>query len=104
MISKPILVIAYNRPRTLGRQLDRIECLDRRNVVISIDGAKTNLEESHATIKTAENWALQSKHDVDLLIQRKNLGIYLHLPSALNAFFAKFGLYIIIGSFISNIP
>ena len=89
MITKPILVIAYNRPKTLGRQLDRIECLDRRNVVISLDGAKTNLEESHATIKTAENWALQSKHDVDLLVQQKNLGIYLHLPSALVTFLSK---------------
>jgi hypothetical protein len=104
MITKPILVIAYNRPKTLGRQLARIESLNRRNVVISIDGAKTNQEESHATIKTAENWALQSKHDVNLLVQHKNFGIYLHLPSALNAFFAKFDFGTILEDDIEFIP
>ena len=104
MITTPILVIAYNRPNTLGRQLARIESLNRRNVVISIDGAKMNQEESHATIKTAENWALQSKHDVNLLVQHKNFGIYLHLPSALNAFFAKFDFGTILEDDIEFIP
>ena len=38
MTKTPILVMAFNRPRTLSALLSRIEKLDKREVMISIDG------------------------------------------------------------------
>lgn len=91
MMSIPILLIAHSRPKTLIRQLDRIEILPSTNVVISIDGPRPEVADlQKATILVAEKWARSTHHRVNLMNQKMNLGIYEHLPKAMESFFSKF--------------
>jgi hypothetical protein len=89
MSAVPILVIAYNRPNTLNRQLKRISLLTKTQVLISVDGAMPELHNlRNATLKVADKWATSTHHEVKVVNQSRNLGIYDHLPTTLEAFFS----------------
>ena len=54
MTKTPILVMAFNRPRTLSALLSRIEKLDKREVMISIDGPTIHgAKEQQLVLKSA---------------------------------------------------
>jgi hypothetical protein len=105
MIKFPILVIAFNRPKTLATLLSRIEKLDRREVTISIDGLSSHDSNQHRQVlECAENWKSSSKHDVDVIQRSSNLGIYDHLPIALKDFFNKQSFGLILEDDIEFVP
>lgn len=105
MISTPILVVAYNRPHTLTAQLQRIENLTTRNVLISIDGPRSSsLELRNQTVNVALVWQKRSHHNVEVIPQQSNLGIYEHLPIALENFFTRFVYGIILEDDIEFTP
>jgi hypothetical protein len=85
----PILVIAFNRPRTLGRQLSRIENLSRRRVILSVDGPRDSSEENsvQAVMGVAEEWARNSKHEFEIFSSNSNLGLHGHFQVAFTNFF-----------------
>lgn len=87
----PILVLAYNRPRTLKRQLDRIEQLKERDISISVDGHQNYLDEPIVqTVRLiAQKWATVSKHRVRLRFSTPNLGLHGHFKNAFEDFFTE---------------
>lgn len=86
----PILLIAFSRPNTLMRQLQRIELLPNTDVMISIDGPLPQTRELRdSTLLVAERWANTSHHRVSIVNQQKNLGIYDHLPKAMELFYSS---------------
>ena len=95
MSNTSILVIAFNRPNTLKELLAHLEVLSKRKIMISIDGSKGDSDfKQSLTLELALLWKSSSQHEVEIVTQDTNLGIYNHLPFALNKFFAKetFGL------------
>lgn len=90
MSAVPILIIAYNRPNTLNKQLNRINLLAKTKVLISIDGAKPEIaNHREKTLRVAEEWAISTYHEVQVVNQSKNLGIYEHLPTVMEEFFSN---------------
>ena len=105
MTKTPILVMAFNRPRTLSALLSRIEKLDKREVMISIDGPTIHgSKEQQLVFKSASAWKGSSKHEVDIVRRSSNLGIYDHLPIALQEFFDKQNYGLILEDDIEFIP
>jgi GR25 family glycosyltransferase involved in LPS biosynthesis len=105
MTKTPILVIAFNRPRTLTALLSRIEKLDRREVTISIDGPKLqSSKDQQLALKSAVAWKSSSKHEVEIVRRSSNLGIYDHLPIALQEFFDKQSYGLILEDDIEFVP
>ena len=105
MTKTPILVMAFNRPRTLSALLSRIEKLDKREVMISIDGPTIHgSKEQQLVLKSASAWKGSSKHEVDIVRRSSNLGIYDHLPIALQEFFDKQNYGLILEDDIEFVP
>ena len=105
MTKTPILVMAFNRPRTLSALLSRIEKLDKREVMISIDGPTIHgAKEQQLVLKSASAWKGSSKHEVDIVRRSSNLGIYDHLPIALQEFFDKQSYGLILEDDIEFVP
>ena len=101
----PILVVAYNRPDTLLRQLERIEKLAKTEITISIDGERSeHSKKRQSTLQNAERWALQSHHRVEIIDQNRNLGIYDHLPLAVENFFSRNSFGVILEDDIEFVP
>ena len=98
MAETPILLIGYNRPNALLRRLKTIELLKDRNVHISLDGARRlgEIPKIEEVRRIAENWAAQSRHNVELHMQDQNLGIHRHLPVALENFMANHNKVIVL--------
>ena len=94
----PILVIAFNRPKSLESLLAEVEKLPEREIWISFDGPRDNLDEDKvwATINLAQSWRQKSKHSVRIFEQKNNLGIYEHCLHALSRFFRDFNVGIIL--------
>jgi hypothetical protein len=93
----PILVIAFNRPKTLKRLLESIESLEIRDVQISVDGnASQNLGWPNPVIDVAKTWRNNTKHRVTIIERSHNFGIYEHLPAAMKEFFQVFDFGIIL--------
>ena len=92
----PILVIAFNRPKTLTRQLHRIERLESRKIHISIDGPRNSeeLKVIEEVRLVAEKWALDSKHEINIFSSNLNLGLHGHFQVAFSQFFSdhRYGL------------
>lgn len=105
MNKTPILVLAFNRPNTLKRQLERIQKLSHRNVLISIDGQVSSSKVfQDLTVRVANEWQNSTHHDVRIIERKTNLGIYDHLPSALDEFFKDFSHGLILEDDIEFIP
>lgn len=105
MTKTPILVIAFNRPITLTALLSRIEKLDRREVTISIDGPTIkSSKEQQLALKSAVAWKSLSKHEVEIVQRSSNLGIYNHLPIALQEFFENHNYGLILEDDIEFVP
>lgn len=87
----PILLIAFNRPKTLSRQLQRIEALKSRRIQISIDGPRGIKDQKviQEVRLIAEKWAEGSKHEVDILASDSNLGLHGHFQVAFAKFFGN---------------
>lgn len=101
----PILIVAYNRPETLGRLLIKIESLESRQVIISIDGPTTQSRTSNRLVlESAVIWKESSKHNVEILYRDKNFGIYDHLPIALGYLFSSNTYGIILEDDIDFVP
>jgi hypothetical protein len=85
----PILVIAFNRPKTLTRQLHRIEQLKSRKIQISIDGPRNSedLKVIQEVRFAAEKWAIDSKHEISIFSSNLNLGLHGHFQVAFSKFF-----------------
>ena len=85
----PILVMAFNRPKTLTRQLQRLEALKSREIHISIDGPR-NIEDMKLIREVrfaAEKWAKASKHEINIFSSDSNLGLHGHFQVAFSKFF-----------------
>jgi GR25 family glycosyltransferase involved in LPS biosynthesis len=105
MTKTPILVMAFNRPRTLSALLSRIESLDKREVMISIDGPTIHgSKEQQLVLKSASVWKGSSKHEVEIVQRSSNFGIYDHLPIALQEFFDKQNYGLILEDDIEFVP
>lgn len=105
MNSTPILVTAFNRPRTLLSLLGRIDELSKRSVVISIDGPKLDGDHMRSeTERIAKTWKSASHHQVVVIDRKENLGIYRHLPIALAEFFSDFSFGVILEDDIEFVP
>lgn len=105
MIQVPILIIAYNRPRSLGRLLMELESLKTRRVFISIDGPSSENQHSNQQVfEKASEWKSLSRHEVTIVRRNRNLGIYDHLPKALSDFFASNAYGIILEDDIEFVP
>ena len=105
MTKTPILVIAFNRPITLMALLSRIEKLDRREVTISIDGpTMKSLREQQLALESAVAWKSLSKHEIEIVQRSSNLGIYDHLPIALEEFFENKNFGLILEDDIEFVP
>jgi len=101
----PILLIAFNRPKTLLKQLKRIDNLSKRTVRISIDGPKIDSKKSRdETIYIANTWQELTHHEVEMISHKRNLGIYEHLPVALNNMFSDFSQALILEDDIEFVP
>lgn len=94
----PVLIIAFNRPKTLESLLLDVEKLPEREIWISIDGPRDKLDEEkvRATIDLAQSWLKKSKHSVRIFEQTINQGIYKHCMRALSQFFKEFNVGIIL--------
>jgi hypothetical protein len=105
MIQVPILIIAYNRPRSLGRLLMELETLNTRRVFISIDGPMSESQLSNQQVfEKASDWKSLSRHEVTVVHRERNLGIYDHLPKAMSDFFASNACGIILEDDIEFVP
>ena len=104
MTKTPILVIAFNRPITLTALLSRIEKLDRREVTISIDGPTMKSSKQQLALESAVAWKSLSKHDIEIVQRSSNLGIYDHLPIALEEFFENKNFGLILEDDIEFVP
>lgn len=84
----PIMLIAYNRPAALIRQLKSLDNLSPRRVVIYVDGpTDKTLKEQRDVLRIAENWGETCGHFVTIRAQKSNLGIYNHFPKVAEDFF-----------------
>lgn len=85
----PILIIGFNRPRTLAHLLAQVENLEPREVWISIDGPKSSEDFTKVseTLQVVHSWSFQSKHSIQIFTQDINLGIYSHALEALQKFY-----------------
>ena len=94
----PILIIGFNRPRTLSTLLGEIEKLESRNVWISIDGPKTasDVLAVKSTLDMVQIWTKNSKHVIRIIERKINLGIYSHCLFALNEFFGAYEVGLIL--------
>jgi len=89
-LSLPILLIAFNRPKTLERQFQNLDRLSSRKIVVHIDGATNSTRESQKSVLLlAEKWAYESNHDVDIKAKNFNLGLRNHFPAAACDFFSS---------------
>ena len=105
MTNLPVLITAFSRPRTLHSLLQRVETLETREVWVSIDKPNGKLnQENLETLKVASNWQKSSHHRVHIVERSKNLGIYEHLPIALNEFFEVFKKGIVLEDDIEILP
>jgi hypothetical protein len=85
----PVLIIGFNRPRTLANLLDKVENLEPREVWISIDGPRSPEDYSKVseTIRIVNGWSSQTRHSTKIVAQVSNLGIYTHALDAMSEFF-----------------
>lgn len=91
----PILLIAFNRPKTLQRQFQNLDLLTPRKIVVHVDGARGSKQKSQKEVLAlSERWAGESNHEVDIKAKNSNLGLRKHFPVAANDFFGshKFGI------------
>ena len=101
----PILVMAYNRPSTTKRLIDTIEGLPRRNILVSVDGAK--LEHAVARQQTMDifaKWSNESVHEISIIDRPSNLGLYDHFMLALENFFTLYPVGIVLEDDIEFSP
>jgi hypothetical protein len=94
----PILIVGFNRPKTMGRLLAQVETLSSRNIVISIDGPRNNddLIQVQNTRAAVQNWLDNTHHSARTIENDNNLGIYNHCVTALAQFFSEFNTGIIL--------
>jgi len=86
----PIMLVAFNRPLALTRQLERIEVECSRVVEVFIDGPKSESDPSQLeVIRIASTWAKQTHHDVNIYVSQINFGIREHFPYIAERFFSK---------------
>ena len=96
--STPILIIGFNRPKTLESLVLEVEKLPEREIWISIDGPRDELDKKQIqeTITCVASWSRNSKHSIRIFEQVLNLGIYKHCVHALSLFFTEFSVGIIL--------
>lgn len=94
----PILIIGFNRPQTIAILLAEVEKLDPREIWISIDGPRLQIDVTNVqeTLTIVQGWALQSKHTITIIEQETNLGIYLHCMKALVDFYKIYDVGIVL--------
>lgn len=94
----PILIIGFNRPLTLSSLLSKVESLESREILISLDGPRPESDGLNAlsTRDVADSWANTTHHDVKVVKRSENLGIYNHFTQALTDFFDQFEFGIIL--------
>ena len=94
----PILIIGYNRPLTLSSLLSKVESLESREILISLDGPGTDNDglKALSTREVADSWANTTHHEVKVVARSENLGIYNHFTQALTDFFNEFEFGIIL--------
>ena len=86
----PILLMAFNRTKTLERQLLNLDSLSPRKIVIHVDGATRSTQESQKSVlKLAECWAEKSEHNIEIKAKDTNLGLLKHFPIAASDFFSS---------------
>ena len=94
----PILIIGFNRPKTMGRLLTQVNNLSSRNIVISIDGPRNNDDfiQVASTRASVLDWIENTHHIARVIENINNLGIYDHCVTALRQFFSEFDTGIIL--------
>ena len=97
----PILVIAYNRPITLAKQLLRLDAISAREIRISIDGVRANSNSIQSQaweecINTAQSWATTSQHSVSVIVHEENLGLYNHFRIILSEMFREYQVAVVL--------
>jgi hypothetical protein len=92
----PILLIAFNRPNCVKKQLKAIETLPSRKVQVSIDGPRNSQDDVKVleVRKIVDLWSHESNHKVSVIVNNKNLGFHDHFMQAFQSFFTdnKIGL------------
>jgi len=85
----PLLIIAYNRPNTTSRQLERLDDAYSRDIHFFIDGPKQqDIENQGKVVQIIEKWAESTSHRPFIHISKMNLGIRNHFPLAAESFFS----------------
>ena len=101
----PILVMAYNRPLTTKRLIDTIEGLPRRNILVSVDGAKLeHVVARQQTMDIFAKWSNESVHEISIIDRPSNLGLYDHFMLALENFFTLYPVGIVLEDDIEFSP
>lgn len=97
-VQTPILIIGFNRPKTLQALLVEVEKLQTRDVWITVDAprSETDIPSVNSTIAIAKTWAAMTKHSAKVINRSQNLGIYLHCIYALQEFYSVFEIGIIL--------
>lgn len=86
----PILLMAYCRPIEFSRIASDLESLPQRRIEISIDGPVLETEsENKSVVDLAISWKSKSKHEIDVWVSERNLGLFEHFSAALQRFFSK---------------
>ena len=86
----PILLIAYCRPIEFSRIASDLESLPQRRIEISIDGPVLETEsENKSVVDLAISWKSKSKHEIDVWVSERNLGLFEHFSAALQRFFSR---------------
>jgi hypothetical protein len=94
----PILIFAYNRPKTAERLFVEVENLEPRVIWVSIDGDPAGISDSQRgeCLRSTKEWERRSKHEIRIVDHSANLGLYKHFRCMLGEFFGEFNVGIVL--------
>jgi hypothetical protein len=82
--------MAYCRPIEFSRIVSDLELLPQRIIEVSIDGPVLETElDNKSMIDLAMSWKSTSKHEIDVWVSERNLGLFEHFSAALQRFFSR---------------